>query len=491
MSLLMPVLLLPDLFAIAFLTLVLLLTHRKYKHEDGGLRTAGLFLIVLECVAHLCYAMALPRAAHHAAHAIALVAYLLAGMVFLRAADPCLRNMPYSRLDLAANACFPVALATAYGIDVRSRLLFGTLSGLGLAVGLALAPFHRGWRTVAILCGLWLPVIIAAGTGSFRQCVYGGLALLYTLVAFSFLKNLERASKGRLLIAAGFFAWALCFATHPWVADWGATFVQLASQIWDLPKFLITLGFFLELLERQVRQNEWLALHDQLTGMPNRRLYQDRLAQAVARAERDGTALILFNMDLDGFKTVNDTLGHDAGDDVLRQIGQHLQKIVRKTDTLARIGGDEFTLLAVDMPSPLTSQTGTRRTRQAGNSIRGAARSAWQPGRMLRKAAGTAAIGRSAPIPSLRHHADRIAIDLRVAVEQPLTLPLQQGGQALHISTSIGFAIYPDDTTDIAELCRLADRRMYRDKQERAQRSHERGISLPQTATLDAISSLA
>ncbi|MEX2420823.1 MAG: sensor domain-containing diguanylate cyclase, partial [Actinomycetota bacterium] len=88
------------------------------------------------------------------------------------------------------------------------------------------------------------------------------------------------------------------------------------------------------------------ALHDPLTRMPNRELYMDRLEMAVSRARRSGKYIGVIFFDLDGFKPVNDTLGHEAGDEVLKEFGMRLDSVVRGSDTVARIGGDEFAALA-------------------------------------------------------------------------------------------------------------------------------------------------
>ncbi len=91
------------------------------------------------------------------------------------------------------------------------------------------------------------------------------------------------------------------------------------------------------------------ALHDALTGLPNRVLFLDRLGQALTALTRDpGMVAVLF-LDLDGFKSVNDTLGHARGDDLLKEIGSRLRHTVRASDTLARFGGDEFALLVHDL----------------------------------------------------------------------------------------------------------------------------------------------
>ncbi len=101
----------------------------------------------------------------------------------------------------------------------------------------------------------------------------------------------------------------------------------------------------IEELESREATAKHQAMHDQLTGLPNRALLEDRLDQALGRNRRDGTSAALLVLDLDRFKQVNDTRGHAAGDDLLRQVGERLLLLLRETDTLARIGGDEFAIV--------------------------------------------------------------------------------------------------------------------------------------------------
>ncbi|MDO8310784.1 MAG: diguanylate cyclase [Sideroxyarcus sp.] len=97
-------------------------------------------------------------------------------------------------------------------------------------------------------------------------------------------------------------------------------------------------------LEHYSRAMESLALHDELTGLPNRRLLMDRLLLAIAHARRNKRIMAVMYLDLDGFKQINDTLGHDAGDTLLNMVAARLVAAVRQEDTVARIGGDEFVI---------------------------------------------------------------------------------------------------------------------------------------------------
>src|SRR6267378_2790159 len=107
-------------------------------------------------------------------------------------------------------------------------------------------------------------------------------------------------------------------------------------------------------LERQrfVRQMGQMAFHDALTSLPNRLLFMDRASIAFANAKRSGTLVAVVFIDLDRFKLVNDSFGHDVGDEVLRGVARRLREQVREVDTVARLGGDEFTLLMPGIHQP-------------------------------------------------------------------------------------------------------------------------------------------
>jgi len=108
-----------------------------------------------------------------------------------------------------------------------------------------------------------------------------------------------------------------------------------------------------------------LALHDSLTGLPNRRLFEDRLNTALARARRDGEMIAVFMIDLDRFKPVNDLHGHDAGDRLLIAVAERISGIIREEDAFARFGGDEFAILQHGISQPLGALRLARRLVQA------------------------------------------------------------------------------------------------------------------------------
>ncbi len=105
-------------------------------------------------------------------------------------------------------------------------------------------------------------------------------------------------------------------------------------------------------LEQYSHALESMAMHDSLTGLPNRRLLMDRLSLAIAHAHRNTGAMAVMYLDLDGFKQVNDSLGHDAGDMLLKMVADRLMAVVRQEDTVARMGGDEFVINLWEISDP-------------------------------------------------------------------------------------------------------------------------------------------
>jgi len=166
----------------------------------------------------------------------------------------------------------------------------------------------------------------------------------------------------RLVTASDRVIWAeLHMADAPTGAGPGSRFVAFVQDETDRRRAE-------KELEEELRRQ---ALHDSLTGLPNRSLLQDRLDQALARLERspDSWLAVLF-LDLDGFKAVNDRHGHDAGDRMLRKIAERLSSMVRDGDTVARFGGDEFVILLHDLDAPGEAEMVARRIRDGVGGVR-------------------------------------------------------------------------------------------------------------------------
>ena len=156
---------------------------------------------------------------------------------------------------------------------------------------------------------------------------------------------------------------------------------------------------------------------DPLTGLPNRRMFLNRLERAINRSHRAGRKMALLFLDLDHFKDINDTLGHDVGDELLKKTTLRLQACIRATDTLARPGGDEFTLIMDELDD--------------AKSVSRVAQS----------------------------------------ILQAMTAPFQLKSQSCYISFSIGIALYPDDASNLEDLLKKADQAMYAAKQQGRNRS--------------------
>ncbi len=186
-----------------------------------------------------------------------------------------------------------------------------------------------------------------------------------------------------------------------------ATPVAFAAGLGLLGVFWAIVVGYQRRTERQAAENAHQALHDALTGLPNRTLLHDRTAQALRAADRELVPAALLLLDLDRFKEVNDTLGHHHGDLLLVQVGQRLRAALRGVDTVARLGGDEFAVL---LPTVAT-------------------------------AAG--------------------AVEVAKKLQASLSEPFAVEGLTLDIETSIGIAVYPDHAGDPDELLQRADIAMY------------------------------
>lgn len=174
------------------------------------------------------------------------------------------------------------------------------------------------------------------------------------------------------------------------------------------------LGYFKDITNRKKVQEkmEYLASHDTLTGLPNRMLFHDRLKQGIKSAERKKTTLALLFIDLDHFKEINDALGHEVGDTVLKEVASRLQGLLRKEDTVSRLGGDEFTVILQEISE----------------------------------------------VEDTKYLAKKIL----KALEAPIVID----EKSLFVSSSIGISIYPNDSLESDNLLKCADMAMYKAKSE-------------------------
>ncbi|MGZ8869071.1 MAG: putative bifunctional diguanylate cyclase/phosphodiesterase [Thermoanaerobaculia bacterium] len=174
------------------------------------------------------------------------------------------------------------------------------------------------------------------------------------------------------------------------------------------------IGLIRDITERKTaeQQIEYQAYHDALTGLANRRLFQEHLTLALALAQRRRRAVAVLFLDLDHFKVVNDSLGHSVGDSMLKEVATRLRSAVRDGDTVARVGGDEFTIVLQDL--------------------------------------------------SDRDDAEIVA----KKVLRTIGAPIEVSGHRLYVTASIGITVFPDDGDDAETLLKNADSAMYRAKEE-------------------------
>ena len=302
-----------------------------------------------------------------------------------------------SWLDAAMGASATAGLAVALGADARAAV-----GVAGVGAGLGLCRWQPGRTLLLALAGL---AALAAGPWLFPLAALAMAAAAWLpeppprpAVVFSpivLVAILTFASTALGLLAVGQFTdideLAIALATTTWIAGMARAGLTVIERL---------------------RDTRAQAMTDDLTGLANRRHLVDTLHDTIDAASEEGEELALLLIDLDGFKELNDTLGHHAGDEVLRQIGPRLKDLLRNDDTLARLGGDEFAVLL-------------------------------QPGDEA-----------SASTAGLR---------LRAALEESFAV----GGIHVHIDASVGIALYPQHAEDAMGLLQRADVAMYQAKRMR------------------------
>lgn len=293
----------------------------------------------------------------------------------------------------------PALLAGTPGAPTQAFFPVGILAAAITAAAMMMAG-HHGWRKRSQL-HLWLAVALLALLADESA----SLAATQRFTVGWYFGRVES------MFAASVLLMVLLGRINQLYQRLAAVMRTLSTSHARLIAVLEEKNALVESLRRSEEQVRQMAYFDPLTGLPNRRLLLDRLAQARSLAARRHTSMAIMFMDLDRFKAINDTLGHDAGDELLRKVSERLTQCVRAGDTVARSGGDEFVVVLAEV---------------------------------------------SAPADAARV-ADKV---IRALVD-----PVAVGEHRLQVTTSIGISIYPDDGDDMLQLMRKADQAMYAAKE--------------------------
>lgn len=403
---------LPDLAAVTLLATAFAAVARRSQAFVSTLWLTGWIVIALHFGAQMFASVGGLTGA--LATFVGLASLTWAGMLFMWASVPHRKTASGLWLltaILGTNSLYIAILildsAPVWALD-SVACLFGALP---LALTLARRRkrvYPMQWALVGLNCGLSAILLLyqnlpGVGLGIALNAVF---FTVYFECCLHFMYAYRRRTVGAFITISGFFGWAAVFVIAPALRTYVPS-VQFEGEVWNLPKYVVAFGMILLLLEDQIEHNKYLALHDDLTGLPNRRLFQDRLSSAVERARRTGSCTALLLVDLDHFKLVNDTLGHHVGDQLLKRVGAVLSDRVRRSDTVARTGGDEFSVI---LDYPISRED----AEQVGQSL----------------------------------------IEL-------LAEPYELGNQTMRIEASIGIALFPADAADCEGLCIAADLRMY------------------------------
>jgi len=273
---------------------------------------------------------------------------------------------------------------------------------------------EQWYRPLSIFLVIATHVILFLIINSFGYDMAGTwqLCWCYLAVAYFFLRQTPRITMGVLFITLSFILWGLVFPTAELMDIYAHEVLShVESGVWNLPKFLAAASMILILLEQRMSLIIHLATHDDLTGLPNRRLFNDRFDQIVSRSKRNNSGFALIVIDLNCFKYVNDTFGHQIGDELLKEVSRRFSSALRDTDTIARTGGDEFTVII----------------EEARDS----------------------------------HSSDIVKDKLNKSLDSPIIL----ANRPYQASASLGSAAYPEDGQTQSQLLTIADNRMYSNKE--------------------------
>jgi diguanylate cyclase (GGDEF)-like protein len=396
---------LPNLIALTILVAIFWAISRNATPERLHLWLDGWFLVLVHFIAQ--FVTVGEGTWSRFAQTISLDALVLASVAFLISVIS-MESVGY--LGLALSLALPAIVYTTcsvWGVAGSGYYLASIAAGV-IAPMIALWRLHPKISTlVAAAAGVGSVAAVAGWAVRHNNVELGIIAILAALnfaAAILYWNAYRRASAGVVTAVTGFALWGAVFPS--------AALLQVfapgipGAEAWNVPKYLVAVGMILTLLEDQIQTSKYLAYHDDLTGLPNRRLLEDRLERALAVARRAGTRVAVLQLDLDHFKEVNDTYGHRVGDVALRKVVGRLGACIRAGDTLARSGGDEFTIIGNVM------------------DVQGA-------------------------------HA------LVTQLVAALSTPIEIDSHEVQTGLSIGVALFPEDGADPDQLHAAADRAMY------------------------------
>lgn len=403
---------LPDLLALAVLVFVFWSILRRRAGAKLQAWLLGWIFILLHFGAQLFGGR--PGDLQTSAYAVSAIMLELAGASFIYAAGGG-QSSPRLRWIAGAGLLATLLYVLFVFLGLPSPTWYYAVAALLFASAVAVL-FRDPDRSIAernvyAFFGILLAVLFGALT-HYKQQDYGldGIFfVIYFMAGIQYWRRFPQRTTGSWTAVVGFIAWSLVFPVSVFVALFRPG-MHIQNSVWNIPKYIVAIGILLTLLEEQIDHTHHLALHDPLTGLPNRRLLQDRLTKAIERAERNGARAAVLLIDLDHFKQINDTYGHPVGDEVLRIVATRLQMRIRKADTIARAGGDEFMVIVSDLLHPQGAHV------------------------------------------------------LAAKLSADLNEPIVMGSVQLPVGASIGLAIYPDDAQTVEELCSKADARMYEQK---------------------------
>lgn len=333
---------------------------------------------------------------------LAVGAYLIASLLLFLAYTAKLIGLPGLLASIALIAVVNLAFLAAFKLEINERFadadltLAQTLAAIAVIMFVAF-NFDRD-RSLVLA---WCLVVMLFGVFRFKPRDFG-TTTLFMLAGYALVINLLMSLKPATVdVFIEWYQWAWLALLLPPFAWIGARISAMRARIMRANEELIN----------ALATIQDMATHDSLTGLHNRASLTDALQHAVSKARRNNESLAVFFIDLDGFKTVNDTLGHATGDHLLREIARRLRAKIRDSDLVARLGGDEFVIMAPGIPGEAEAMV----------------------------------LGRK----------------LLDAFSQPFDV----GGQTCRVGLTIGFALAPHDGTRADDLIKRADAAMYAGKQ--------------------------